>query len=345
MVEPCAGGSGAFTRWGIVSSPIIHNPQLSISARFLYTSMTTLASVRGEVELCQETMARNIGRSRAWVNAAANELERFGLVRVQRVFVDGLQRPSRYVLLDGLRQPSADLPEHPKGKSAKEHCSERDAAASGPVGETTSHAVESPADSGDTQTEHRCQSADTSHESQIHITLSPVRARACLSSDQSSGPNPGIAPDWRPSDADVAWARARHPRLDVEAFTEHFVLACQAKGYRYADPGAGWRLWISDPKSPLPLIQSAAARSQPAQPITLSGETDHVSGHTRSSDHEFSGGNSSGWKTFRDDGRAGRKTFSGGAGGSAVDLAAVNASRAHAVLERLLGRRTYGPVA
>ena len=89
--------------------------------------MTTQALVDGRVEFAQETMARDLNRSRAWVNGGAKELERMGLIRVERVFVDGLQRPSRYTLIDGLRKsPSSDGDAEP------------DEPVADPVGETTS---------------------------------------------------------------------------------------------------------------------------------------------------------------------------------------------------------------
>ena len=52
----------------------------------------------------------------------------------------------------------------------------------------------------------------------------------------------------------MAWARSRHPNLDILAFTESFVLSCRAKGYRYADPSAAWRRWLIEPKGKLPQL-------------------------------------------------------------------------------------------
>jgi hypothetical protein len=63
-----------------------------------------------------------------------------------------------------------------------------------------------------------------------------------------------VPEDWRPSEADKAWAVARIPCLDLKAFTENFVLSCRANGYRYADINAGWRRWLIEPKGGLPMI-------------------------------------------------------------------------------------------
>ena len=42
----------------------------------------------------------------------------------------------------------------------------------------------------------------------------------CPASPPAPAPPDGIAPDWIPTAADVAWAKARYPDLDVLAFTE-----------------------------------------------------------------------------------------------------------------------------
>ena len=63
--------------------------------------------------------------------------------------------------------------------------------------------------------------------------------------------------DWVPTVDDIAWARSRHPNLDILAFTETFVLSCRAKGYRYADPSAAWRRWLIEPKGKLPQLPAA----------------------------------------------------------------------------------------
>jgi hypothetical protein len=340
MGELCAHDSHASARWGIVSGQIIHNPRLSICARMVYTSMATQAEVHGHVEFAQETMARDLGRSRAWVNGGARELERAGLVRIERVFSDGLQRSNRYLLTDGMMkrpgprirlEPVAATPE-PVGETTPETAEDRDGADGGETGQRRQHVAA------------RRQPADTSHESQIQDSLSQPRRRDFPSMDKSPIGAFAIDPDWRPDDDDLAWAKSRVPDLDTDAFTEAFVLTCVAKNFRYANPGAGWRLWIADPKSPLPLLKPAA-RQMPL------GEFDHASrpssdqtgpafrGNMHADSGDISGRNPGHRRTFRRDGGAGRKTFSGSQAGGAFDLAAANASRAHACLERLLGRR------
>jgi biotin operon repressor len=78
--------------------------------------------------------------------------------------------------------------------------------------------------------------------------------------------------DWQPSGADLSWAAAHHPDIDLAAHTEHFVASCRANGYRYLDHGAAWRAWMSEsaarPPSRRPPTQfrekAAPARTAPA---------------------------------------------------------------------------------
>jgi hypothetical protein len=343
--KPCAEGPVRSTRWGIVAFNVIHDRQLSVCARMVYTSMATRAARNGHLEVCQLTMARDIGRSRAWVNAGAQELEACGLVTVERRFVGRIQRSSRYVLIDGLRSVGVRTGD------------------SGAVGESTSVPAVEPGDHGDgpdkgeirrqpatirdgqpadgkphsTDRLH-CQPADTSHESQIHISLSDGCERAGRSMDQGSAAPPvdapAIGPDWRPADDDLAWARARMPDLDTEAFTQAFVLTCLAKGYRYADPGFGWRLWIADPKKPLPTLGSKPQSNPQFNTQFKSQAPSSGDSHDRI-DIEFQASeNTSGGR---------RKIFSGGwAGQGPGDIRALNAGRAAACLGRILERRAPG---
>jgi hypothetical protein len=323
----------------------------------VYTSMTTQALVDGRVEFAQETMARDLNRSRAWVNGGAKELERMGLIRVERVFVDGLQRPSRYLLIDGLRKSpgpdgSADPEElvaDPVGETTCTTHEKRSGEDESGDGHRCQHAVsvaDQPADGVPQSTDHlRCQRADTSHDSQIHISPSDGRERADRSLDKGSAAKPvdapAIDPDWRPVEEDLAWARARVPDLDTEAFTQSFVLTCLAKDYRYADPSFGWRLWIADPKKPLPTL-AFKPQLKPQAPASGDCSHDRIDIEFQSS-RDLPGGQR---KIFRDHAESQRKTFSSDrAGQGAGNLRALNAGRAAACLGRLLARRGVHPSA
>jgi hypothetical protein len=146
--------------------------------------------------------------------------------------------------------------------------------------------------------------ADTSHHDESKDSFSGF-AR------ESAEPVPA---DWVPTVDDIAWARSRHPNLDILAFTETFVLSCQAKGYRYADPSAAWRRWLIEPKGKLPQLPA---------PTTPVQEPVH---ETRTAKP-------------RNRGSANPSAPSGGS------LADANHRRAAACLDRLMGRRTGDPSA
>jgi hypothetical protein len=149
--------------------------------------------------------------------------------------------------------------------------------------------------------------ADTSHHDESKDSFSGF-AR------ESAEPIPA---DWVPTVDDMAWARSRHPNLDILAFTESFVLSCRAKGYRYADPSAAWRRWLIEPKGKLPQLPVATANASPAQePVH---ETRSAKPRNRGPAHP-----------------------SVPAGGSLSDD---NRRRAAACLDRLMGRRTGDPSA
>ncbi len=131
-------------------------------------------------------------------------------------------------------------------------------------------------------------------------------------SDSAREPAAQVPADWVPTVDDMAWARSRHPNLDILAFTESFVLSCRAKGYRYADPSAAWRRWLIEPKGKLPQLPAATA---PAQEPT----------------HETRTANP------RNRGSANPSTP------SSRSLADANHRRAAACLDRLMGRRTGDP--
>src|SRR5690349_16011780 len=218
-----ASTSGA--RWGTVAAAVLRRPGLSIAAKSVYATIATYADRQGWAWVRQETLAADLERSRSWVHAAVAELEGQGLVQHDRQYIEGRQRASRYRLLDGLAR-GKDLPA---------------AASAGP--------------------DAAVQPADTTHHDGEQKDSPSRRADALedeklLAISQGGGEGSSTTPpaDWTPSAADTAWALARHPDLDVLAFTEHFLLTCRAKGYRYADPSAAWRRWLLGPKGRLPLI-------------------------------------------------------------------------------------------
>jgi hypothetical protein len=145
--------------------------------------------------------------------------------------------------------------------------------------------------------------ADTSHHDESKDSFSSTARE----------PAAPVPADWVPTVDDIAWARSRHPNLDILAFTESFVLSCRAKGYRYADPSAAWRRWLIEPKGKLPQLPLVTPAQEPTH------ETRSAKPRNRGPAHP-----------------------SVPAGGSLSDD---NRRRAAACLDRLMGRRAGDPSA
>jgi predicted transcriptional regulator len=272
------------SRWGTVAASVMRRPGLSVAAKAVYAALATYADRVGWIWVRQETIASDLERSRAWVHAAIAELEEQGLLLHDRQYIEGRQRASRYRLQDGVARRRSDA------ESEAAEVSEQADAAVQPA--DTSHHDES----------------NTSFSSSAREPVDPVSAEP-------------VSADWVPTVDDIAWAKSRHPNLDVLAFTESFVLSCRAKGYRYADPSAAWRRWLIEPKGKLPQLpaatSSSAANAAPAQ--EPAHETRSAKPRNRGPAHP-----------------------SVPAGGSLSDD---NRRRAAACLDRLMGRRAGDPSA
>ncbi|UEM24955.1 helix-turn-helix domain-containing protein (plasmid) [Skermanella mucosa] len=295
------------SRWGTVAASVMRRPGLSVAAKAVYAALATYADRVGWIWVRQETIASDLERSRAWVHAAIAELEAQGLILHDRQYIEGRQRASRYRLQDGMaRRAEAEAGARP---------------------EIRTHAVEVSEDP-----DAAVESADTSHHDE---STDSHEARAGLSAQPVSETVRPVAADWVPTGADAAWAKARHPDLDVLAFTESFVLSCQAKGYRYADPSAAWRRWLLEPKGGLPLLNARNTRRSPDQENshgTRPRETDTAAvrqrGDARRSPSET---------RCKPQDAVGR--------GPDPRIADRNRERAAACLDRLLGRRAGDPSA
>jgi hypothetical protein len=153
--------------------------------------------------------------------------------------------------------------------------------------------------------------ADTSHHDESKDSFSGF---AHESAREAAEPVPA---DWVPTVDDMAWARSRHPNLDILTFTESFVLSCRAKGYRYADPSAAWRRWLIEPKGKLPQLSAAHTPAQEPAPQEPTYETRTANPRNRGSANPSTP--------------------------SSRSLADANHRRAAACLDRLMGRRTGDP--
>jgi hypothetical protein len=283
-------------RWGTVAASVMRRPGLSVAAKAVYAALATYADKLGWIWARQSTIAADLERSRTWVLAAVSELEAAGLLQHERQYIEGRQRASRYRLLDGIQRFAA-TDDRPDRETVQEQDDGLDPA---------SDAI----DSGVSQ-------QDTNHYEDSGFSLSPGSARE--PSERPGFPEKEelirtVPVDWVPTVADTAWAATRHPRLDVLAFTEAFVLSCRAKGYRYADPSAAWRRWLIEPRGRLPLLPSPA----------LSRNADQDPRHDCTADAKR------------------QQCHSAAVGGPSAGLAERNAAHAAEVLERIMARRAGG---
>jgi hypothetical protein len=228
-------------RWGTVAASVMRRPGISVAAKAVYAALATYADRIGWIWVKQETIASDLERSRAWVHAAIAELEHHSLLLHDRQYIEGRQRASRYRLLDGLARQAGQPQIRAPGIGAPDHLRPEDS-----VSEKSDAAVHP---------------ADTSHHDDNNNSPSRAREPVEPASDGRTVVRGQVPADWVPTTGDTAWARARHPDLDVLAFTEAFVLSCRAKNYRYADVSAAWRRWLIEPKGQLPLAAPATTKA------------------------------------------------------------------------------------
>jgi Helix-turn-helix domain len=201
--------------------PAVGAPELAVLSVLLY-----YADRFGRCHPSQSTIATLLRKSRPWVNSVIAGLVEYGLIeRERRRLGRGGETSCTYSLI---------------GVGTNAEAGVADANMPRPPADT-------PCQPADTLMEYNEQEDPPSHagvhEEEILVDLEARRAE------------PTAPPlNWTPTPADTAWALARYPDLDVLAFTEHFLLTCRAKGYRYADPSAAWRRWLLEPKGRLPLI-------------------------------------------------------------------------------------------
>jgi hypothetical protein len=274
----------------------MRRPGLSVAAKAVYAALATYADKFGWIWARQSTIAADLERSRTWVLGAVGELEAAGLLQHERQYIEGRQRASRYRLLDGIQRFAAadDRPDRDTGQEQDDGLN------------LASDAI----DSGVSR-------QDTNHHEDLGFSLSGEGAREPSESPsfpEKEEPIGTVPVDWVPTIADTAWATARHPRLDVLAFTETFVLSCRAKGYRYADPSAAWRRWLIEPRGRLPLLSFPA----------FSRNADQDPRHDCTADAKR------------------QQCHSAAVGGPSAGLAERNAAHAAEVLERIMARRARG---
>jgi DNA-binding MarR family transcriptional regulator len=165
----------------------------------------------------QRLLAHLLGRSRPWVNKVIRTLVALDLLeKADRSRNDGGRRTSWYRLAVPARQT----------------CSTDDTIR---PAEDTIRPAEDIA----------CRDADNGTVKQELITDAlPASAPRAVSPVVSLAMTPTA--DWQPGDDDLLFAVERFPHADLTAATEKFVSKCRARGYRYHDLGAAWRVWLAE---------------------------------------------------------------------------------------------------
>jgi len=101
-------------RWGRISAAVLRRPDLDLGTKAVYCALAAYADDEGWCWPLQATLARDLGRSRPWINEQLAKLEAAGLLlHERRSWADrGLQRGSRYRLLDDIHgaEPVASAP-------------------------------------------------------------------------------------------------------------------------------------------------------------------------------------------------------------------------------------------
>lgn len=224
-------------RFGIIPAAWFADPALGADEIAVLAALAVHADPEGRCWPSQATLARGLGRSRSWVIKVLNRLEAAGAIeRHRRIAASGAMRTCLYRLLARARtKPRQERPAKPAG--------ERPAWGPSVIDAAEEAKEEEVGDEADLDPEPRGREEGGRHGRRAGATV--------------------VAPTFLPSVTDVAWARERRPDIDPLMFTEFFIAACRANGYRYHDHAAAWRAWLLDRRRGLP---HAPARPRSERP-------------------------------------------------------------------------------
>jgi len=217
------------TRWGKVHAWWLHRADLDADHLAVLAALSTYADPEGYCEPSQSTLARQLRRSRPWVNRVIAELSQRGLITKearQRKHNNGTTS-CRYQLRSA---PPADAaPVTPMTERVSEADTPRHR-------DDTNHRVQE-----QIQTAQRCagdgQPADD-----------PDRSASEAHAGERDGKSDEVPGDWTPSPPAMERGRRLYPDVDLAVHAAMFVHKCRAKGYRCL-PGRiddSWLSWLAD---------------------------------------------------------------------------------------------------
>ena len=216
--------------------------------------MALHASKDGACFPSQGLLARLLGRSRPWVCKVIAKLTEIGLIeKTDRSRTDGGRRTCLYRLIGPVND--SEVSGSPTTTIVQP--------VAGHPGDMVSHDENSPCSSGDVVTPDQEIKQDSHPASTPEIEVISVVPKT-VPGDREV--RVAITPpkDWTPSDDDLLFGMDRFPNADLNAATERFVGRCRAKGYRYFDLNAAWRVWLVE--------DQAAAKLGPATRYGQSGK-------------------------------------------------------------------------
>jgi hypothetical protein len=210
-------------RWGRAPAWWLQHPATNLDLIGVLCALCTYADKDGFCEPSQATIARQLKRSRPWVNRVIADLTEFGFIEKEvrhRKHNHGTTS-CRYRLLDEPR-----------------HCDAPVTAVTDPVidedtprhGDDTTHLYQ----------EHKQTSHATVREAEpIKSPSSRCEEAATVADQLVESPD-----DWMPSANTAKRASLLHPEIDLAVHAAMFVHKCRAKNYRCI-PGRLDDLWLS----------------------------------------------------------------------------------------------------
>lgn len=224
------------SRLAILHEHIFDDPNVGVDEIAVVAVLALHSDKNGVCWPSQGLIADILGKSRPWVCAVIARLVSIGMVeKTDRQRHDGGRRTSLYRLKapPEIATSAVNIPESSARRAD---------------------------DKGSQSVDSGCHERDINKEPKENIQDS---LSACAHDDESIvavQEVPGVAAvpvrenkvavtpeaDWQPNDEDLIYGLERFPEADLQEATERFVGRCRAKGYRYLDLSAAWRVWLAE---------------------------------------------------------------------------------------------------